>query len=59
MKLYIKTINQQKYEIDIDDSISVLECKNIINNTHKLGDPDLVKLILNGKILENDNLLNS
>lgn len=57
MKITLQTIKQVKYEVDISYESSVLELKKLIEANHGF-DHTVMKLLLKGKILEDNKLLN-
>lgn len=60
MKLQIKTLNQKSLVIDIEDTQTVYELKKELSLYPDIGvKPELQKLIYAGKILSNDDKLNT
>merc|ERR1719493_660531 len=59
LKIIIKTLKAQRHEITVNLEGSVADLKKQIETDLKLGDASSMKLIHHGKILKNDQILNS
>eukprot|EP00475_Leptophrys_vorax_P017146 TRINITY_DN236_c0_g1_i2.p1 TRINITY_DN236_c0_g1~~TRINITY_DN236_c0_g1_i2.p1 ORF type:complete len:299 (-),score=117.80 TRINITY_DN236_c0_g1_i2:133-1029(-) len=57
MKVIVRSLTNQKYELEVDPSITVANFKVEIHRVHNLGEPDSQKLIFSGKILKDDQTL--
>jgi hypothetical protein len=57
MKVFVRSLTNQKYELEVDPAMSVQTFKEEIHKVHKLGEPDTQKLIYSGKILKDDQTL--
>jgi UV excision repair protein RAD23 len=57
MKIYVRSLTNQKYELEVSPSDSVAAVKQAIHQTHNLGEPDTQKLIFAGKILQDEQTL--
>jgi UV excision repair protein RAD23 len=57
MKIFVRSLTNQKYELDVEPSDSVAHVKQLIHERHNLGEPDLQKLIFSGKILADEQTL--
>jgi hypothetical protein len=58
MKVVVKNIAQKVFEIELDASSSVRDVKNRLNEQHAIGSPELLKLIFQGKVLADEDILN-
>jgi hypothetical protein len=58
MKVVVKNIAQKVFEIELDASSSVRDVKNRLNEQHAIGSPELLKLIFQGKVLADEEILN-
>jgi len=54
MKIKVKTVKGEQYEIDVDGSDKISAVKANIEKTHSLGDASAMKLIYAGKILTDE-----
>ena len=59
MIITIKTLENKYYDLDIDLKCTVAEIKEKIHNDLSLGEPELQKLIHHGKILKDDQTVES
>jgi UV excision repair protein RAD23 len=57
MKIYVRSLTNQKYELEVSPSDTVAAVKQAIHHTHNLGEPDSQKLIFAGKILQDEQTL--
>ncbi|CAH6421217.1 Ubiquitin [uncultured virus] len=57
MKILVQTLQQEKFEIEVDDNSTILDLKNIISTKKKEIPFDHIKLIFEGKIMENEKSL--
>jgi len=57
MKVFVRTLTNQKFELEVNADILVHNFKEEIHKVHKLGEPDTQKLIYSGKILKDDQTL--
>lgn len=58
MKVFVRTLTNQKYELDVDPDAKIELVKDLIHKEHNLGEPASQKLIYSGKILKDDQSLN-
>ena len=54
IKITVKTLKNKKYELQINESDTILSIKNKIDSELNLGEPETQKLIHHGKILKDD-----
>eukprot|EP01084_Bolivina_argentea_P157850 275055_1 len=59
MLIKIKTIQNRAYNLNIDSTVTVIDLKNAIHKQFQLGIPKTQKLIHHGKILKNDQSVQS
>lgn len=57
MKVFVRTLTNQKYELEVNPSTTISGLKEEIHKQHQLGEPDSQKLIYSGKILKDDQTL--
>jgi Leucine-rich repeat (LRR) protein len=57
MKVVVKKVSQESFEIEADASSSVRDVKNKLSEQHALGSPDQLKLIFRGKLLADEETL--
>lgn len=57
MKVFIRTLQNNKYELEVSPEESILSVKEKVQSTHGLAAPELQKLIFNGKVLKDDQTL--
>ena len=57
MKVVVKNIAQKVFEIELDASSTVRDVKNLLNEQHAIGSPELLKLIFQGKVLSDEETL--
>eukprot|EP00475_Leptophrys_vorax_P017004 TRINITY_DN2350_c0_g1_i1.p1 TRINITY_DN2350_c0_g1~~TRINITY_DN2350_c0_g1_i1.p1 ORF type:complete len:392 (+),score=144.97 TRINITY_DN2350_c0_g1_i1:705-1880(+) len=57
MKIFVRTLTNQKYELEVELSEPVESVKEKIHAQHNLGEPDTQKLIYSGKILQDGQTL--
>lgn len=59
MKIFVRTLKNDKYELDVAPEESVLSVKQRIHSQYDLGDVDSQKLIYSGKILKDEQSVDS
>ncbi len=58
MKVVVKNIARNVFEIELEASSTVRDVKNRLNEQHGIGSPELMKLIFQGNVLGDDDTLN-
>lgn len=54
MKIVVKTLNGKQLGLEVEDSFTVRQIKEKIETEHSIGSADSLKLIRQGKVLDDD-----